>query len=225
MDADAERRRRIHAALGDPIRFEIVERLRASDHSAQDLQRLVGVPSNLLAHHLDVLEAARLIRRVRSAGDKRRRYVQLIPATMQGLVPSPSLEPQPVLFVCTANSARSQLAAALWRKMVRAPAESAGTAPAATVHPMAVQAARRAGLTLGRRARPRRLNDRAGDTLMITVCDRAHEELRGAAGLHWSVPDPVAANTVAAFDDTVGVLAARIADTVALPTRTNARTT
>jgi protein-tyrosine-phosphatase len=55
---------------------------------------------------------------------------------------------QPALFIGTANSARSQLAAALWRALTDAPATSAGIHPAGRVHPGAVAAARRAGVDL-----------------------------------------------------------------------------
>jgi protein-tyrosine-phosphatase len=116
----------------------------------------------------------------------------------------------PALFVCTANSARSQLAAALWTQIVGEPATSAGTHPADRVHPGAVAAARRAGLDLSHSA-PRRLDPRSMTGLVVTVCDRAHEELAaGGRSVHWSIPDPVAVGTRAAFDATVTELRARI---------------
>ena len=98
-----------------------------------------------------------------------------------------------MLFVCTANSARSQLAAGLWTATTGAPAVSAGTHPAERVHPGAVAAARRAGLDLGD-ATPTSLHElRRRPPLTITVCDRAHEELDPEPDwLHWSIPDPVA---------------------------------
>ena len=51
--------------------------LASSDRSPVELRRLIGIESNLLAHHLDVLEQAGLISRTRSSGDGRRRYVHL----------------------------------------------------------------------------------------------------------------------------------------------------
>ncbi|MEZ5269751.1 MAG: winged helix-turn-helix domain-containing protein [Microthrixaceae bacterium] len=72
----AERAAR-HAALGDPVRLSVVDELVVSDRSPVELSRLVGIESNLLAHHLDILEEAGLIERSRSSGDGRRRYVHL----------------------------------------------------------------------------------------------------------------------------------------------------
>ena len=86
--------------------------------------------------------------------------------------------PARLVFVCTANSARSQLAAALWARSSRIPAASAGTHPAEHVHPGAVVTAGRHQLALPDDARPRLLQEvgRADDVL-VTVCDLAHEEL------------------------------------------------
>jgi ArsR family transcriptional regulator, arsenate/arsenite/antimonite-responsive transcriptional repressor / arsenate reductase (thioredoxin) len=200
-----------HAALGDPIRLAIVDALTTSDRSPVELRRLTGAESNLLAHHLDVLEDVGLLRRKRSSGDGRRRYVQLQRGALAGLVPNARLTRRSALFVCTRNSARSQLAAALWASLAQAPAESAGTHPATRVHAGAVQAGRRAGLDLTD-ATPRSLADVSlADRLVVTVCDRAHEELDPVrTWLHWSIDDPVTTGSKAAFDRTVTELRERI---------------
>ena len=205
-----------HAALGDPVRLAIVDELAVSDRAPVELRRLVGIESNLLAHHLDVLEAAGLIGRSRSSGDGRRRYVHLLPAGLGDLAPGRIVAPEPALFVCSANSARSQLAAALWRDLTGEPAESAGTHPADQVDPGAIAAARRAGIDI-RDAKPRQLAAvDAFPALVVTVCDRAHEELDvDGTWLHWSIPDPVPAGTRAAFDATVTTLGDRIRAVVA----------
>jgi protein-tyrosine-phosphatase/DNA-binding HxlR family transcriptional regulator len=212
----AEARARLHAALGDVTRLSIVDALTTSDRSPQELQHLVAVPSNLLAHHLDVLEAAGVVERNRSSGDGRRRYVHLLDDGLATLAVRPTLAPRPVLFVCTANSARSQLAAELWTSITGARAVSAGTHPAERVHPGAVAAARRAGLDLTA-AHPTQLTSvRRRPAVTITVCDRAHEELDPGTGwLHWSVTDPVPVGTKAAFDHTIAELRARIRTVVA----------
>jgi protein-tyrosine-phosphatase len=112
--------------------------------------------------------------------------------------------------VCTANSARSHLAAALWRRASNVPAVSAGTHPAAVIDPGAVAAAERHHLPLPR-LRPRHISDvrQAGD-LVITVCDLAHEELSEAAAVHWSVPDPVPVGDPDSFDAALAQLAGRV---------------
>jgi ArsR family transcriptional regulator, arsenate/arsenite/antimonite-responsive transcriptional repressor / arsenate reductase (thioredoxin) len=207
-----------HAALGDPARLAIVDELWVSDRAPVELRRIVRVESNLLAHHLDVLEDAGLISRSRSAGDGRRRYVRLCRGAFEGLSPGRRLRRDGALFVCTQNSARSQLAAALWRDMTRAPAESAGTRPADRVHPGAVAAASRAGLDLSA-ARPKPLDDlEAIPEIVVTVCDAAHEELGELdlddSWLHWSIPDPVLVGTRVAFDAVLVELRARIADAI-----------
>jgi protein-tyrosine-phosphatase len=203
-------RARKHAALGDPVRLAIAHELARADRAPIELRERFGLESNLLAHHLDVLEQAGLIGRSRSSGDGRRRYVHLLPAADELVRPAP-VRFRRALFVCTHNSARSQLAAALWSEHAGRAASSAGTHPATGVHPGAVAAARRAGLDLVA-VRPRLLPARIGaGTLVVTVCDRAHEELGDRADwLHWSVPDPVADGSAAAFDRTVAEIAERI---------------
>ncbi len=201
MDALLVSRAGRHAALGDPVRLAIVDELAGSDRSPIELRRLVGLESNLMAHHLDVLEEVGLIQRSRSSGDGRRRYVHLLRDAFEDLSPGRRVRPVRALFVCTHNSARSQLAAALWRTLTGAPAESAGTHPADRVHPGAIAAAKRARLDMAA-ATPRHLNTVGRrPSLVVTVCDRAHEELDpDPSWLHWSIADPVPAGTAAAFD-------------------------
>src|SRR5690348_2307636 len=129
------RRARMYAAVGEPVRLRIVDHLVLGDASPGELGHLVGLPTNLLAHHLRVLDDAGLIRRVRSEGDRRRTYVQLVlddPAVASiargGGMPEPPAAER-VVFVCTHNSARSQLAAAAWARASHVPTASAGTHP------------------------------------------------------------------------------------------------
>jgi protein-tyrosine-phosphatase len=215
MTLDIASRASMHAALGEPVRLAIVDDLVLSDRSPKDLGVRHGVPTNLLAHHLDVLEAAGLIVRCSSAGDRRRRYIRLVrqPLSELGLVAPMPIES--VLFLCSHNSARSQLAAALWTARTGARAESAGTHPAAKVHRGAVAAARRAGLDLGA-AVPRLVGHVDPATQVITVCDRAHEELHPMPNWwHWSIPDPVQTGTARAFDAVVADLDERINSLIA----------
>ena len=211
MSPGLEIRARRHAALGDPVRLAIVDSLASSDRSPVELRRLTGIESNLLAHHLDVLEQAGIISRTRSSGDARRRYIRLDRRGLDGLGPHVAPPVGEALFVCTRNSARSQLAAALWRSVTSTPAESAGTHPADRIDAGAVKAARRARLPLAAAA-PRSIADVLSlPPLVITVCDQAHEELDPPDDwLHWSIPDPVPVGTAAAFDTTIDELRHRI---------------
>ena len=211
VDESIERRAAIHAALGDPVRLAIVEELATSDRAPTDLATRHGVPGNLLAHHLDVLERVGLIDRHVSTGDRRRRYVRLRYDALRTLIQVGRPRRGRALFICTGNSARSQLAAALWRARTGDPADSAGTHPADRVHPGAVAAAKRAGIDNGA-ARPRALRPAdTGTDVVVTVCDRAREELDGGPEwLHWSIPDPVDAGRPRAFDQTLAELDQRI---------------
>ncbi len=138
----------MHAALADPARLRITDTLLAGDASPSELAAMLAMPSNLLAHHLHVLENAGIITRRRSEGDRRRTYLQLIPAALDSLSAPPGRAARRVLFVCTANSARSHLAAALWRRASTVPAASAGTHPATAIDPGAIAAAQRHHLPL-----------------------------------------------------------------------------
>ena len=209
MTGELERRARLHAALGDTARLAVVDELATSDRSSSELARLFSLPGNLLAHHLDVLERAGLVQRFTSAGDRRRRYVRLVREPLGELGVTVAVPDGLVLFVCTHNAARSQLAAALWKARTGHAATSAGTHPT-EVHPEAKAAAGRAGLDLSD-AVSRHVDDVVGAGTVVTVCDRAHEELRPAPQWwHWSVASPSEIGTAEAFDATVDELDTRI---------------
>jgi protein-tyrosine-phosphatase/DNA-binding HxlR family transcriptional regulator len=204
------RRASVHAALADPARLRITDMLADGDVSPSDLAAVLAMPSNLLAHHLQVLEQAGIITRRRSEGDHRRTYLRLVPGALDALAGPPERTARRVLFVCTANSARSHLAAALWRRASPVPAVSAGTHPADAIDPGAIAAARRHELPL-RRLRPRHISDvRHDGDLVVTVCDLAREELGRVVAVHWSVPDPVPAGEPAGFDAALAELTRRV---------------
>ncbi|HEX2850938.1 MAG TPA: helix-turn-helix domain-containing protein [Acidimicrobiales bacterium] len=211
----------MHAALGDPHRLAIVDALTVSDVAPSELCEIVGIESNLLAHHLDVLAEVGLLERFASHGDGRRRYVRLCREVVATLVQPARLTAANVVFVCTANSARSQLAAAMWNARHRVPAVSAGTAPAERVHPQARRAAARRGLDLGG-ASPTRLDDlEVEPDLVVTVCDRAHEQLRRRPIrfrrlVHWSIADPAERGTARAFDEAADDLSRRVEELASL---------
>ena len=101
-----------------------------------------------------------------------------------------------VLFLCTHNSARSQMAEGFLRAKAgdRFEVASAGT-EATRVHPLAVRAMDEVGLDL-RAHTSKTLDDLAGQgwDYVITVCDAANEACPIFPGktrrLHWSFPDP-----------------------------------
>ncbi|MEU7751345.1 MarR family transcriptional regulator [Micromonospora sp. NPDC049101] len=215
MDAESSslwRRARIHAALGEPARLAIVDTLTVGDASPGEIARALRLPTNLVAHHVKVLQDAGLLVRTRSEGDRRRTYLRLEPEALAALTPPPLAEAARVVFVCTHNSARSQLAAALWAQRARIPAASAGTQPAPRVHPRAIKVASRHGLTLNPTGTAHVADVVHEGDLVIAVCDNAHEDLTETVRprLHWSVPDPAPADSDAAFEAAFTDLAGRI---------------
>jgi protein-tyrosine-phosphatase len=205
-------RARVHAALGDPARLAIVDRLLLGDASPSELGSSLGLSSNLLAHHVKQLERAGVLERSRSEGDHRRTYLRLRPDALAGLVPAGMVHAPRVVFVCTHNSARSQLAAALWTRASKVPAASAGTEPAERVHPLAVAVARGRGLSLSRARTAHVADVLRPDDLVVAVCDNAHEQLgeQAAERLHWSVPNPTRSRSRDAFDRVLSDLADRV---------------
>jgi ArsR family transcriptional regulator, arsenate/arsenite/antimonite-responsive transcriptional repressor / arsenate reductase (thioredoxin) len=217
-DGGVVRRAAVHAALGEPGRLAIVDALLLGEASPTELQHLLAMPSNLLAHHVRVLERAGIVARHRSEADRRRTYLALAPHAFDALRPVAAHDAVRVVFVCTHNSARSQLAAALWNDTSPIPATSAGTHPAAAVHPGAVAAAERHRVPLTP-VTPQHVDDVvSNEDVVITVCDAAHEELAVTHGtlattsksLHWSVPDPARTGEDSAFDRVVVDLTDRI---------------
>ena len=142
--------------------------------------------------------------------------------------PAKDRQPLRFLFLCTGNSARSQIAEAILnaRGKGRFHAESAGTDPAPRVNPLALNALREFRIEWGGRG-PRgveEVRDQPWD-FVITVCDRARESCPTFPGrpvnAHWGMPDPAAADgdeaRQRAFKDAVLMLSRRIDLLLALP--------
>ncbi|CAB4939546.1 unannotated protein [freshwater metagenome] len=211
------------AALGDPTRLAIVDLLMAQDLTPDSLIESLGIPGNLLAHHLKSLQSAGLIARRKSQNDRRRMYVHLMRDSLEGLLPSPAAIAAPrIVFVCTHNSARSVLAEAIWATISEVPGTSAGTHPASRINPQATAAARRAGVRITRPVPQSVLSVLRPDDLVVSVCDAVNEDLEPLANprLHWSIPDPAGIGTDEAFDAAViditertALLAPRVAAT------------
>lgn len=134
-------------------------------------------------------------------------------------------EPMRVLFLCTHNSSRSQMAEGLLRAQGRDryAVFSAGTHPR-SVHPFAIQVMREIGIDLSEAAgyRAKSLDEFLGQPamdLVVTVCDEAAEECPFFPGArrqeHWGFPDPSAvtgdeAERLAAFRSARDGIAKRI---------------
>jgi len=134
-----------------------------------------------------------------------------------------------VLFLCTGNSARSQMAEALLNRkgQGRFRAASAGARPAMRVHPYAIETLGSYGVPWDGHP-PRSVDGLEAEPwdFVITVCDRAKEACPIFPGqpvlAHWGMPDPAAApgDDAArrlAFRDAFLVLSRRIDLLLALP--------
>jgi protein-tyrosine-phosphatase len=136
-----------------------------------------------------------------------------------------------VLFLCTGNSARSQIAESLLRHLSQDAIEvaSAGTDPKPEIHPMARRAIQtQFGLNMAGQS-PKSLDPflKQHFDYVITVCDNAAETcpmFPGAAErIHWSLPDPAAATGTdeqrqRTFDNTARDLLSRLRLWLSLPT-------
>jgi ArsR family transcriptional regulator, arsenate/arsenite/antimonite-responsive transcriptional repressor / arsenate reductase (thioredoxin) len=231
---------------GHPIRWSLLTRLARSDYRVQELGAWLHLPQNLVSYHLGQLRAGKLVTERKSSADERSVYYsldlerfrtlyfqageQLHPALADVDVgPGKEArldEPPPtllrVLFLCTRNSARSQMAEALLRHLSRGRIEalSAGSHPAEQVHPLAVRAMEHLGIEMGQ-AHPKhfdRFRDQHFDAI-VTVCDRVREVCPvfpdDPERMHWSFPDPAEVEGVEddqyhAFEQTAMQLVTRI---------------
>jgi protein-tyrosine-phosphatase/DNA-binding transcriptional ArsR family regulator len=213
---------------GHPLRWRLLGDLARSDRTVQELTGLVGQPQSLVSYHLGKLRDAHLVSARRSSADRRDAYYtvdltrlgRLLAATGEALHPGLRLVPlgptrdRPraatarVLFLCTGNSARSQMAEALARARSGGlvEAHSAGSHPKA-LHPLAVRAMRdEHGIDLDGH-RPKHLSVFAQHRFdrVISLCDRVREVCPEFPGdpeaIHWSIPDPAAAGPADGDDE------------------------
>ena len=209
---------------GHPLRWRILAELARSDRMVQELSGLLGEPQNLVSYHLGKLRDGRLVSARRSSADRRDAYYTVDLARIGGLLsvtggalhpglrltgPSPDAAGRPavvrVLFLCTGNSARSQMAEALARALSAGVIEaySAGSHPK-PMHPNALRVMRdEHGLDLTGQA-SKHLDVFAGQRFdwVISLCDRVREVCPEFPDhpetIHWSMPNPA---TGAADDD------------------------
>lgn len=226
--------------LAHDVRWELVVQLSRSDRRVGELVTLTDRPQNLVSYHLSRLRAGGIVREHRSSADARDIYYHLELAHLAvlfgecGRALHPSLvaqtpagaahrlpAPRRVLFLCTHNSARSQMAEALMSRVAGAQVvvASAGST-VSRIHPLAVEVMAERGVDIsGKRSKPMaQLVGRPWD-VVVTVCDRVREVCppwpAETRSIHWSVSDPAAVTgTVdeqrAAFCAVADEIAARV---------------
>ncbi len=224
-----------------PLRWRLLSELACSDRRVRELMASLRQPQSLVSYHLRQLRTAGLVSARRSSFDARDSYYslnvarcgELLAEATASLHPALTLGPNPpteprwrsrrtrVLFLCTGNSARSQMAEALLQQLSGATVEvfSAGSRPKA-LHPNAVQVLDARGIDISdRRSRHLDTFRRRRFDYVITLCDRVREVCpefpADPQTIHWSIPDPAAepgsdADTYPAFERTAAELATRI---------------
>ncbi len=228
----------LHLA-GHPLRWRLLGELAHSDRTVQELTGLVGEPQNLVSYHLGKLRDGRLVSARRSSADGRDMYYGLDLQRIGGLLSAaggalhPGLRlalprrdegriaPVRVQFLCTGNSARSQMAEALARARSGGAVEavSAGSHPK-PLHPNAVRVMREEyGLDLSGQV-SKHLDVYANERFdwVISLCDRVREVCPEFPGrpevIHWSIANPATGGddeaTYPAFLETAAELSTRI---------------
>ena len=230
--------------VAHPVRWRLLRELVHSDRAVRELTQLLGEPQALVSYHLGQLRAEGLVSARRSSADGRGNYyaVDLVRCgellqTAGGalhpglwLVPAPPgtsradrrpRRPKRVLFLCTGNSARSQIAEALLQEMSQGTLDSAsaGSNPK-PLHRNAVRVMKKRGIDISAN-RTKHLDEFVAQRFdfVITLCDRVREvcpEFPSQPNLvHWSVPDPALEGpndraTYPAFERTAAELETRI---------------
>jgi protein-tyrosine-phosphatase/DNA-binding transcriptional ArsR family regulator len=231
----------VFQVAGHPLRWRLLSELAQSDRRVRELIGALGERQPLVSYHLRRLRAAGLVSVRRSSFDGRDSYYSLdlersrellaeaAAALHPGLGPASRRHVEPrrgsraprVLFLCTGNSARSQVAEALIedRSGGAVRAFSAGSRPK-PLHPNAVGVMRARGIDISDR-QSKHLDVFSGRRFdwVISLCDRVREvcpEFPGAPQtIHWSVADPAAelgsdADIYPAFERTAAELETRI---------------
>jgi protein-tyrosine-phosphatase/DNA-binding transcriptional ArsR family regulator len=224
-----------------PIRWRVLGELARSDRAVRELTAMLEEPQSLVSYHLRELRDAGLVTSRRSTADGRDSYYALDLDRCRDLVartasalhpalgsddPNASVRHRPlrrrarVLFLCTGNGSRSQIAEALLqaRGGGNVDVASAGSHPK-PVHPNAVRVLAARGIDI-RDRRSKHIDElaRRRFDLVVTLCDRVREvcpDRPGATSLHWSIPDPGLESdtdevTYPAFERTADELSTRI---------------
>jgi protein-tyrosine-phosphatase/DNA-binding transcriptional ArsR family regulator len=209
----------IFSVVADPHRWQLLVELSRSDRRVGELTTLIGQPQNLVSYHLAELRRAGLVTARRSSADGRDvyyradllRYRDLLAEAGGALHPGLGLAPRStssdgpppgrgprVLFLCTGNSARSQIAEALLveRAGPATVARSAGSHPK-PLHQNAVRVMAERGIDISANSTKHlRRFSRSRFDRVITLCDKVREVCPDFPGAprtdHWSLADPAA---------------------------------
>ncbi len=244
--AEAVQTHRVLTVIGHPHRWAILSNLAQGDQRVGDLTQLVGQPQNLVSYHLRELRDAGLVSSRRSSFDARDTYYRLdldrcgalLCDTAAAIHPALRLVPvrvtpsrrggrsPQVLFLCTGNSARSQMAAALLEHQSAhtVEARSAGSHPK-PLHPNAVRVMGERGIDIsGNSTKHLRRYVRNRFDYVVTLCDKVREICpefpAEPSTMHWSMPDPAAEGstdeeTYPAFQRTAQELETRVGQLLA----------
>jgi protein-tyrosine-phosphatase len=202
--------------MAHEVRWDLLHLLAHSDYRVQDLVGKLQLPQNLVSYHLKQLRKGQLVTERRSSADERFLFYSLDVEHLQklyltaGEILHPAVTaagqdelkvdvPLRVLFLCTENSARSQMAEALLRHLSHGSIEafSAGSIPASHIHPLARRCMEEHGIDMSH-AVPKHFEVFLGVPFdaIVTVCDRVMESCPTFPGdperVHWSFPDPAA---------------------------------
>ncbi|HSS92839.1 MAG TPA: metalloregulator ArsR/SmtB family transcription factor [Candidatus Dormibacteraeota bacterium] len=204
--------------LGHRLRWQVVSELSRSDLRVGELTAATGQPQNLVSYHLRLLRETGLVHERRGSADGRDVYYSLdrravtmgLHRAIAALDPGAgmvapaapfrgtrsSTSTTSVLFLCTGNSARSQIAEAILRQLAgqRVLVRSAGTHPVG-VHRQVRRVLAARGIRAGT-LRSKSFAEFSGQRFdyVVTLCDIARDELIRPAGKpqtrHWSIADP-----------------------------------
>ena len=224
---------------GHPVRWGILTRLARSDQQVGELAAALQEPQSLVSYHLARLKDGGLVSSHRSSFDGRAAYYRvhldrcrtMLDAT--GTLLHPGVGPTApassrrsrrrpvVLFACTGNGTRSQIAEALLRDLSGGTIDvvSGGSHPK-PIHPNAVAVLAERGIDIGA-STSKSLDVFVGRRfdMVVTLCDRVREVCPpfapDDATVHWSIEDPsrvpgTRRATMPAFRDVADDLATRI---------------
>jgi len=231
----------VFGLAGHPLRWQLLSELASSDRRVRELIASLRQPQSLVSYHLRRLREVELVSARQSSFDGRDRYYvldlarfgELLSDAGSALHPALTLRPSSragprrprrrarVLFLCTGNSARSQIAEALLDELSDGAVAgfSAGSRPK-PLHPNAIRVLGARGIDVsGLRCKHLDRFRRRHFDSVVTLCDRVREVCPEFPGdpqtIHWSIPDPAGepgsdADTYPAFERTAVELETRI---------------